>query len=203
MLQFTERAREKILSFIAASGQGGVALRIRVAPEGASGFTYDFQLEEYGAERPDDRVVREGGFATRLDPESARWLNGATVDWVETSGATGFAVKNPNSRVAATEPDALRANIVEALRTIYDPEIPVNIYELGLIYGIDIDPERNVTVRMTLTAPNCPAAEQLPLDVRNKTQAVPGVAGVKVDLVWEPPWDKDKMSEAARLELGI
>lgn len=97
----------------------------------------------------------------------------------------------------------LEEKIVEALRTCYDPEIPINIHELGLIYGIQIDPERNVLVRMTLTSPACPAAGSLPGDVQRKAAAVPGVTSAKVELAWEPPWDPSRMTEAARLELGI
>ena len=97
----------------------------------------------------------------------------------------------------------LEAKIVAAMRTCYDPEIPVNIHELGLIYGIDLTPEGAVTVRMTLTSPACPAAGSLPPEVQAKVKAVPGVASVKIDIVWEPPWDPSRMSEAARLQLGI
>ncbi len=102
-----------------------------------------------------------------------------------------------------TDSEDLRAGLIEALKTVYDPEIPVNIYDLGLIYGIEIDSLKNVTVRMTLTAPSCPVAEQLPIDVEQKCRAVPGVAQVKVDLVWDPPWNREMMSEAARLQLGL
>lgn len=98
---------------------------------------------------------------------------------------------------------SLEAQIVEALRTCYDPEIPINIHELGLIYGIQIDPDANVNVRMTLTSPACPAAGSLPGDVQRKAAVVPGVKSAKVELVWEPPWDPGRMTEAARLELGI
>ncbi len=96
-----------------------------------------------------------------------------------------------------------RAAVVSALRRCYDPEIPVNIYELGLIYGIDVDPSGAVAVRMTLTSPACPAAGSLPPEVQAKVSAIPGVTSAKVDVVWDPPWDKNRMSEAARLELGI
>ena len=97
----------------------------------------------------------------------------------------------------------LRAHVVEALSSVFDPEIPVDIYELGLIYGIDISGEGAVTVRMTLTAPACPAAQTLPVEVEHKVAALPGVSGVKVEIVWDPPWGPDKMSEAARLQLGL
>ena len=98
---------------------------------------------------------------------------------------------------------ALKPEIVKALSTVYDPEIPVNIYELGLIYDIIVDAASTVGIRMTLTAPACPAAQLLPEQVRTSVAAVPGVAAVKVDVVWEPPWDRDRMSEAAKLQLGL
>jgi len=105
--------------------------------------------------------------------------------------------------LSASELVMLRPRVIEALSSVYDPEIPVNIYELGLIYGVDISVEGAVTVRMTLTAPACPAAQSLPVEVEQKVAALPGVSGVKVDIVWDPPWGPDKMSEAARLQLGI
>jgi FeS assembly SUF system protein len=93
--------------------------------------------------------------------------------------------------------------IVEALRTVYDPEIPVNIYDLGLIYNIETDDENNVLIEMTFTAPSCPMADYILEDVQMKVQAIKGVASVKVDLVFEPEWNKDMMSEEAKLELGF
>jgi FeS assembly SUF system protein len=99
--------------------------------------------------------------------------------------------------------DALKPAIVDAISTVFDPEIPVNIYELGLIYEIAADVESRVHVRMTLTSPACPSAQQLPSEVRYKVKAVPGVADCSVDVVWEPPWTKDMMSETAKLSLGM
>jgi FeS assembly SUF system protein len=93
--------------------------------------------------------------------------------------------------------------VIDALRTVYDPEIPVNIYELGLIYGVAVDPAGVVTIRMTLTAAGCPAAQSLPAEVEQRARAVPGVTDLKVDLTFDPPWDQTRMSEAARLELGL
>lgn len=98
---------------------------------------------------------------------------------------------------------ALRPQIRNALSTVFDPEIPVNIYELGLIYDVIVDASSGVGIRMTLTAPACPAAQFLPEQVKQKIAAVPGVTDVKVDVVWDPPWDRSRMSEAARLQLGI
>ena len=97
----------------------------------------------------------------------------------------------------------IKDKVIEEIKKIYDPEIPVNIYELGLIYKIDVDEKNNVSVDMTLTSPNCPVAESLPNDVKNNIKKVEGVSDVNLNLVWEPPWDKDKMSEAAKLELNI
>jgi len=97
----------------------------------------------------------------------------------------------------------IEAQVIEALRTCFDPEIPVNIYELGLIYEVKVDPTGAVGIRMTLTSPNCPAAGSLPGEVRDKAQAIPGVTAAKVDVVWDPPWDQTRMSEAAKLELGM
>jgi FeS assembly SUF system protein len=97
----------------------------------------------------------------------------------------------------------LKPLVVEALSTVYDPEIPVNIYELGLIYDIVIDATGRVGIRMTLTAPACPAAQTLPLEVEEKIRRIPGVTDVRVEVVWDPPWDRDKMSDAAKLALGL
>ncbi len=97
----------------------------------------------------------------------------------------------------------LRPLVLDALATVYDPEIPVNIKELGLIYDVLVDKDGRVGVRMTLTAPACPAAQSLPVEVKQKTAAVAGVTQAKVEIVWEPPWDKDRMSDAAKLQLGL
>jgi FeS assembly SUF system protein len=109
----------------------------------------------------------------------------------------------PAEAQASSPGDDLREKIVDAIRTCYDPEIPVNIYELGLIYDIQISPENAVDIRMTLTAPGCPAAGSLPPEVESKVRAVPGVSSAKVEVVWDPPWTPEKMSEAAKLQLGI
>jgi FeS assembly SUF system protein len=94
-------------------------------------------------------------------------------------------------------------DIVAALKTVYDPEIPADIYELGLIYKIDIGEDRSVNVDMTLTTPNCPAAAELPSNVENAVASVPGVGQVKVNIVWDPPWDPSRMSDEARLVLNM
>lgn len=97
----------------------------------------------------------------------------------------------------------LKEKVIEVIKGIYDPELPVNIYELGLIYEVDILPVNNVQVVMTLTAPGCPAAQSLPVEVDQKVRALEGVNDVHVSVTWNPPWDKSMMSEAAQLELGM
>lgn len=99
--------------------------------------------------------------------------------------------------------ELLRRQVIDMIRTCYDPEIPVNIYELGLIYDVHIDDSNNVHVRMTLTSPACPVAGSLPKEVETRIKNVEGVNGVKVDVVWDPPWNPSMMSEEARLELGL
>ena len=105
--------------------------------------------------------------------------------------------------LTVSEVVALQDKIIEKIRTCYDPEIPVNIYDLGLIYEVKVERTAEVCVRMTLTAPGCPAAGSLPGEVEDKISVLPGVKNVKVEVVWDPPWDKSMMSEAARLQLGF
>ncbi len=100
-------------------------------------------------------------------------------------------------------PDEIQARIIDALRTCFDPEIPVNIYDLGLIYGLNVDEAGDVSIQMTLTAPGCPVAGSLPGDVQRKVEAVEGVKSAKVELVWDPPWDRDRLSPAALIQLGM
>lgn len=115
-------------------------------------------------------------------------MNPATLDTPETLPASN---------------EELREQIVTALKGVYDPEIPVNIYDLGLIYSLDIDAENQVKLQMTLTAPGCPVAQTFPQTVENAVKGVPGVKDAQVELVWEPPWDRDRMTEAAKLQLGF
>jgi FeS assembly SUF system protein len=107
------------------------------------------------------------------------------------------------SALPKAEVDALTDSIIAALKTVYDPEIPADIYELGLIYNVDIDDDRFVAIEMTLTAPGCPVAGEMPGWVENAVSAVPGVAGVKVNMVFDPPWDQSRMSEEARVALDM
>ena len=99
--------------------------------------------------------------------------------------------------------NGLKEKVISEIKKIYEPEIPVNIYELGLIYKVEIDEKNKVNVEMTLTSPNCPVAESLPNSVKENIMKVDGVTDVDLKLVWDPPWDKDKMSEAAKLELNL
>jgi len=117
--------------------------------------------------------------------------------------AAGAEPKRNERTLDGMERIALQDKVTEALRTCYDPEIPVNIYELGLIYETRVEPTAEVYVKMTLTSPSCPAAASLPLEVQEKVKAIPGVVDAKVDVVWEPIWDPSKMTEAARLQLGM
>jgi FeS assembly SUF system protein len=109
----------------------------------------------------------------------------------------------PPEPPAAPPGAGLEERVIAALQTCYDPEIPINIYELGLIYDLRIDPSGAVHIKMTLTSPACPVAGALPAEVESKVKAVPGVTDARVDLVWDPPWDKSRMSEAAQLQLGL
>ena len=112
-------------------------------------------------------------------------------------------VENKASSLPEAEIARMTDDIVAALKTVYDPEIPADIYELGLIYKVDIEDDRSVKVEMTLTTPNCPSAAELPVMVETAVANVPGVSGAKVDIVWEPPWDPSRMSDEARLVLNM
>ncbi len=148
-------------------------------------------LKVHKIHRPDEVVRREGarvslGVLGQVDNPP---------DLKEARGGTGEA--------EAVDEATLRGRIVETLQGIHDPEIPVNIYDLGLIYGFTIDEAQNVEIQMTLTAPGCPVAGMLVEQVAQKVGAVPGVRTSRVELTWDPPWTKDRMSEEAMLELGL
>jgi FeS assembly SUF system protein len=121
----------------------------------------------------------------------------------ETKDDTSTNGNGAASALPAEELSRMTDEIVGALKTVYDPEIPADIYELGLIYRIDIADDRAVTVDMTLTTPNCPAAQDLPIQVENAVASVAGVGPVKVNIVWEPPWDQTRMSDEARATLNM
>ena len=112
-------------------------------------------------------------------------------------------VQHPEEQISTIEQGIIQAQAVEAVRTCYDPEIPVNIYELGLVYDILVDTAARVFVRMTLTSPHCPAAQSMPKELETKIKAIPGVRDVRVEVVWTPPWNPSMMSEAAKLEMGF
>ncbi len=118
---------------------------------------------------------------------------------------TGFLAQQPKpAEPGAAEPGGdLYEAVIDALKDIYDPEIPVNIYDLGLIYGVEITPDNHAKVTMTLTTPHCPVAESMPGEVELRVGSVPGIGDAEVSLVWDPPWDPGKMSDEARLELGM
>lgn len=115
----------------------------------------------------------------------------------------GFLAAKPPADAVGGAGSDLQAAVIEALREIYDPEIPVNIYDLGLIYGVEVDDNADATVTMTLTTPHCPVAESMPGEVELRVSSVPGIRDTEVNLVWDPPWGPHKMSDEARLELGM
>jgi FeS assembly SUF system protein len=115
----------------------------------------------------------------------------------------GFLQQKPPADDPTAPGGEVYEGVIAALKDIFDPEIPVNIYELGLIYGVEVGAEGHTVVNMTLTTPHCPVAESMPMEVELRVGAVPGVGAVEVNLVWDPPWDPGKMSDEARLELGM
>ncbi|TPG38591.1 SUF system Fe-S cluster assembly protein [Sphingomonas koreensis] len=130
--------------------------------------------------------------------ESAAETFGRKRDYLE-----GFLSQQPVADPVGGEGGALQAAVIEALKEIYDPEIPVNIYDLGLIYGVEVTNDGHAAVNMTLTTPHCPVAESMPGEVELRVSSVPGIATADVNLVWDPPWDPQKMSDDAKLELGM
>ena len=127
-----------------------------------------------------------------MAPETEEMLKETTTSGSENATPEG-----------SMNPDAIRDRVIAQLKTVFDPEIPVNIYELGLIYKVDVAADGATQVAMTLTTPMCPAAEELPPEVETKARGVPGVTSVQLDLVWDPPWSPDMMSDAAKLDLGM
>jgi FeS assembly SUF system protein len=139
-----------------------------------------------------------GDWQSSFTPPEAWKTEALTAPPPEASG------EKPNlGPVDAAQTAALQGKVIEAVKTVYDPEIPVDIYELGLIYEILADANRNVLVKMTLTSPACPSAQQIPSEVRYKVKAIPEVTDAWVEIVWEPPWSKERMSETAKLSLGF
>ena len=115
-----------------------------------------------------------------------------------------FWILNSEFKIGeAAVSEATKGKVIEAIQTVYDPEIPINIWEVGLIYEVDVDDDGRARVVMTLTSPMCPVAESLPVEVEEKVAAVDGITAVDVEITWDPPWDPEMMSEAAKLELGM
>ena len=112
-------------------------------------------------------------------------------------------MEEATSETQPASPEEIRQRVIQELHKVYDPEIPVDIYELGLVYDVSVDAVGKTSIRMTLTSPACPAAEALPPEVETKARGVGGVTGVELELVWDPPWTPERMSEAAKLELGM
>ena len=190
-------------------GAPDLQVRSPVTPDAASG--HEGAVAEAGVElRPADAVAPPGPPDTA---DTGSEVPGPDSPFHPPEAWNVEALKAPKPEAVGEKPTLgpvdpavtaeLQPKIVEALKTVYDPEIPVDIYELGLIYGIDADAERRVLVNMTLTSPACPSAQQIPSEVRYKVKAVPGVTDAWVEIVWEPPWDKDRMSEAAKMQLGF
>ncbi|MGX7896208.1 SUF system Fe-S cluster assembly protein [Tsuneonella sp. HG222] len=157
-----------------------------------------FTIEEVDAVTPPPRGRVENAPADAGGAEPAAEKLERKKDYLE-----GFLSHKP-AAVTPGEPGGdLYEAVVEALKEIYDPEIPVNIYDLGLIYGVEVDAEGGAHVTMTLTTPHCPVAESMPGEVELRVASVPGVRDAEVNLVWDPPWGPDKMTDEARLELGM
>ena len=150
-----------------------------------------------------ETIATPPGRSTRRT--SAKTSSGRVRYWTltaQTAAALGPAEGEPLI-APSTIDHPLYDSVVEACRTVYDPEIPVNIYDLGLIYGVRIGPDNHAVVDMTLTTPNCPVAESMPMEVEMRVGAVPGVGDAQVNLVWDPPWNQNMISEAGRMKLGM
>jgi FeS assembly SUF system protein len=138
--------------------------------------------------------------STETTPSQSGASESATVNPAE-AGSGNSAVVSPES--ASGDPEALHAKVIQVLKGCYDPEIPVNIHELGLIYEVKVNPGDEIYIKMTLTSPMCPVAESLPPEIEGKVKGIPEVTKATVEVVWEPTWTPDKMSEAAKLQLGM
>jgi FeS assembly SUF system protein len=155
-----------------------------------------FRVEEVDAVAPPPRGRVDDG--AQSAPENLADKLERKKDYL-----AGFLQQKPEAASAVEPGGALYEAVIDALKDIFDPEIPVNIYDLGLIYGVEVSPDADVSVSMTLTTPHCPVAESMPGEVEMRVSAVPGVRDAEVTLVWDPPWDPAKMSDEARLELGM
>ena len=206
-----------LFSFLSGKGGGDTAVGEQPrdearAPESASSTTAPGTAP--GSNEAAERATpsNEG---TAGDPAASAAGQGADTPFVapsawdmDTAALTAPPPAPSGNQPQVGPPDAektaaLQGPIIEVIKTVYDPEIPVDIYELGLIYDIVVDADSKALVRMTLTSPACPSAQQIPSEVRYKVKAVEGISDAAVEVVWEPPWDKDRMSEAAKLSLGF
>jgi FeS assembly SUF system protein len=156
----------------------------------------------------EERKIEVEEIGAAPDVPKARVSDAPLSDPVETferkrDYLEGFLAAKPAGPAPETPGGNLYEGVIDALREIYDPEIPVNIYDLGLIYDVEITPEHHAKVKMTLTTPHCPVAESMPGEVELRVGAVPGIGDAEVELVWDPPWDPQKMSDEAKLELGM
>jgi FeS assembly SUF system protein len=161
----------------------------------------DVSASQNVAAIPDENMPKKADRPVVSPQEGAYFLD-KFLEAKESESADEVAAPEPKAEAPATK-EALQDNIVSALQEIFDPEIPVNIYELGLIYGVDVADDFSAKITMTLTTPHCPVAESMPGEVELKVNSVDGVTGAEVELVWDPPWDMTKMSDEARLELGL
>ena len=161
-----------------------------------------FTVEEVdGVESPPRARVADAPSASGArveDAETAQAKLERKKDYLE-----GFLAQKPAELPAGEPGGALYESVIEALKDIFDPEIPVNIYDLGLIYSVEVTPDADVAITMTLTTPHCPVAESMPGEVEMRVATVPGVRDADVQITWDPPWDPSKMSDEARLELGM
>jgi FeS assembly SUF system protein len=171
-----------------------------------------FRVEEVEAVTPPPRARVEDAIGQRVEDAIGQRVEDAVGRPVEDSAQaaprtrdylTGFLQQQPQTDAPGEPGGALYEAVIDALKEIYDPEIPVNIYDLGLIYGVEIGDGGQATVMMTLTTPHCPVAESMPAEVEMRVAAVPGIAFADVNLIWDPPWDPQKMSDEAKLELGM
>lgn len=160
--------------------------------------TRNFQIEQVDAAPAPPRARVDDAVAPDPAIESAADKLERKRDYLE-----GFLAEQPRGDEPGEPGGAVYDGVIAALKEIFDPEIPVNIYDLGLIYGVEVSPESSVVVTMTLTTPHCPVAESMPGEVEMRVAGVPGVRDCEVNLVWDPPWDMAKMTDEAKLELGM
>lgn len=214
-ITITEKAASEVKRIIgeqqaADPALGKIYLRMRIVGGGHSGLQHKLDLDPV-VDAKRDELFECQGVPTVVDRRSLLYLEDAAVDFHDQGSRRGFSINTPKTGGASGPPktDAapsdspLEERVLAALRSVFDPEIPVNIYDLGLIYDLKIDPSGSVSIRMTLTSPACPVAGSLPGEVQSRVQAVSGVTTVNVELVWDPPWSMSRMSDEARLQAGL